>query len=81
MNRLGPVYSRKVSSVRSRQALGVGRQKGGTIFSTVKRRRRRPSKVQKGGRICQESPFLPGFEPETVKWLTKRTTRRRKKKR
>ena len=46
MNRLGPVYSRKVSSVRSRQALGVGRQKGGTIFSTVKRRRRRPSKVQ-----------------------------------
>ena len=26
MNHMGPVYSRKVSSVRSRQALGVGRQ-------------------------------------------------------
>ena len=27
--------------MRSRQAVGVGRQKGGTIFSTLKRRRRR----------------------------------------
>ena len=66
---MGPVYSRKVSSLRSRQAVGVGRQQGGTIFPTVKRRRWRPSKVQKGGRIFQESPFVPGFEPDTVKWL------------
>ena len=72
---MGPVYSRKVSSVRSRQALGVGRHN----FSTVKRQHQRPSKVQKGRRIFQESPLL-GFEPEMVKWLTKRTTRRRKKK-
>ena len=78
---MGPAYSKKVYGVRSRQALGVGGQKRGTIFSTVKRRRQRPSKVQKGGRIFQESPFVPGFEPATVKWLTKRTTRRRKKKR
>ena len=76
---MGPVYSRKVSSVRSRQAVGVGRQKGGAIFSTVKRRRRCLSKEKKGGQIFQESPFVPGFKPETVKWLTKRTTRRRKK--
>ena len=68
MNPMGPGYSRKVSSMRSRQALGVGRQNGGNIFSTVKRRRRRPSKVQKGGRIFQESPFVPAFEPENVKW-------------
>ena len=46
---MGPVYSRKVSSVRSRQAVGVGRQKGGAIFSTVKRRRRCLSKEKKGG--------------------------------
>ena len=48
------------------------------MFSTV--RRQRASKVQKGGRIFRKSLFVPGFEPETVKWLTKHTTTRRRKK-
>ena len=46
---MGSVYSRKVSRVRSRQAVGVGGQKEGNIFSTVKRRCQRLSKVQEGG--------------------------------